>query len=378
MPPESNNSQIPTVELHRHWEAGISPKIFAKLAERNKIKALQTPQGETIKGVEPQNPQSVENYIQGVINGLRQSIDTMGKFLIAFRALNSVICTEEDIAYAIYAQLVDEQAAGSLHTELRGSPLSITQRTKIPVEGVIKAVEFGILQAWARLRMSATQIVCFSREKGLDPSNPDDLFKNQAPAVIRAVANNYISDFPIGLDIAGMDEIKFPPDRFHAIFAPAREAGIPITVHAGEQGKPPNFTEAPPEIIREALRLGARRIGHGTSAIADPELMKRLKDEGIGVETCPVSNHLMGYMPIAKHPLRHFLREGVLATAGTDDPVFFGVASVREMLKQYADDLGLRHSDRWKLVENGIEIAFVSEKRRQHLRQALADCGVGA
>lgn len=367
---------IPTVELHRHWEAGISPEVIATLAQRNGVKNfittdLITKKEAVLNGVDPQSPESLQRYIDSVIESFRDPEEGMRNFLTAFRALNSVIRTEEDIEHAIFEQLNEEKAAGSLHTELRGSPLSITKRTNIPIHRVIEAVKDGIQHAWIELEMSATPIFCFSREVGL--AKPEKPFEYQAPAVIDAVVKHHLPHFPLGIDIAGNDELEHPPSKFHDVFAPAREAGVPITVHAGEQGIPPKFEKSPADLIRQALALGATRIGHGTAAISDTDLLDEVRDRHIGIETCPRSNDLMGYMPLGEHPLRKLLDSDILATVCTDDPIFFGVKSVRDMLGKYAGVLGLNEKDQWKLARNGVETAFVSDERRRLLKGKLAD-----
>lgn len=112
-----------------------------------------------------------------------------------------------------------------------------------------------------------------------------------------------------------------------------REAGIPITVHAGEQSAPPEFKEAPPSFVKDAVeKLGARRIGHGTSLIADPKLRDWIRERNVCIECCPVANDAMGYMPLEKHPMKEFLDAGLRVTANTDDPIPFNLSGVRDML----------------------------------------------
>lgn len=363
-----NFESTPTVELHRHWEAGLSPEEIAMLAARNKVTRFTHLNGTVVEEVDPQDPESVETYMNAIASGFNKP-EGMMNFLGAFRTVNSLLQTTEDISDVIFSQLQREQVAGSLHTELRGSPLSVTQRTGIPLLEVMHAVQSGIDRAWNELGMSATQIACFSREKGL--TDPHDLFKYQAPAVIDAATQLHREERPIGLDIAGMGEVAFPPSLFNKVFAPAREAGVPITVHAGEQGKPPDFEQAPARIIREALDMGARRIGHGTSLIADPALLREVADRRIGIEACPTSNALLGFMPLSEHPLKSLLDAGLLVSAATDDPLFFGIASVRAMLVQSGHALGLTPGDVLTLTRNGIAMAFVSETRRTALTQQL-------
>lgn len=373
-------SGIPTVELHRHWEAGMSPETIATIAGRNRIDRFKRRDGSIIEGVDPQDPESVRKYAAGIVGNFKGP-NGFGDFLNAFRAVASIFRTEEDIEQAIFEQLRDEQAAGSIHTELRGSPISLrAPLAGIPVVEVLLAMRSGVRRAYDELGMSGAITACFSREKGIDPSG--DIEKDQAQHVVDAVLQ--LSDIrePIGLDIAGSPEDKFPPEMFKDVLAPAVEAGIPITVHAGEQVRPPDFIGAPAKFVEDAvLKLGARRIGHGVSLMDPSAESARVKDllirRRVGIETCPISNDLLGVVGLDEHPLRSFLDQGLMVSAATDDPLWFGVGSVREMLEKNGARLGLTDHDVWRMTRSSIEMAFVSEKRRMELRRKFADISEG-
>lgn len=361
-------SEVPSVELHRHWEAGMSPDVIATLAERNHVDSLMNGRGVALP-VLPRDPDSLRDYFQGISSDFESGKRPMGPFLDAFRALKGVLKTVTDIRDAIFWQLREEQNAGSIHTELRGSPMSITQATRLMPLDVVAAVHMGIEKAWNELGMSGTQILCFSRDKGLEGG--DDPFKNQALIVADLAVRAHRDGYPTAIDIAsGLGEVAHPPRMFRDVLNPAIEAGVPITVHAGEQGVFPDFADAPPEMIRQAVTdLGARRIGHGTSLIADSGLRRMLIERGVGVEMCPVSNAAMGYMPLDAHPMGMFLDEGLLVSAGTDDPIFFGIGSVRDMLVKHGADLRITPTDAVQMTRNAIETAFVSDARRQWLHE---------
>lgn len=378
LPQNLSFENAPTVDLHRHWEAGMSPEIIAIIAQRNHITELKTVDGQAIRGVDPQNPESVRAYAKSIVDGFKEP-NGFTNFLTAFRALSSVLKTEGDIEFAIFEQLREEQAAGSIHTELRGSPASLIKPLGgASLERIILAMQAGVDRAYKELGMSGTLITCFSRDKGI--GDPNDVVKNQAPNLVKALLDPsvYDSDRPIGLDIAGAPEIKFPPAMFSKVMTPARRAGIPITIHAGEQCRVPDFSEAPASFVRDAvLDLGAKRVGHGVSLMDNSKVAngakKLMKHTGIGIEACPVSNDLMGFVSVDKHPLKGFLDEGLLVSIATDDPLFFGVASVREMLIKHGAALGLTPQDALQLTRNAIQTAFVTEKRRAELRKKLGE-----
>jgi adenosine deaminase len=81
----------------------------------------------------------------------------------------------------------------------------------------------------------------------------------------------------------------------------------------------------------------------------------------------------MGFMPVADHPLRLFLDEGLLASVCTDDPLMFGPFSVSDTLNVIGGPLGLDDAILLQLCRNGIQSAFVSEARRRILMGRLED-----
>jgi adenosine deaminase len=125
----------------------------------------------------------------------------------------------------------------------------------------------------------------------------------------------------IGVDIAGP---RPGGTRYHyAQVAPmvdaAREAGLGVTIHVGEEGGDLGREELG-EVI-EVLRPD--RIGHGILATGDPELMAALRERGIVLEICPTSNLLTKALADegeVRDTLRTFTAAGVQFTIATDGP----------------------------------------------------------
>jgi adenosine deaminase len=61
---------IPTVELHRHFEAGIRPETIARLAARHGVTEARTRSGPVVPGIDPQDPDSIRRYYRTVAEGL--------------------------------------------------------------------------------------------------------------------------------------------------------------------------------------------------------------------------------------------------------------------------------------------------------------------
>jgi adenosine deaminase len=75
---------------------------------------------------------------------------------------------------------------------------------------------------------------------------------------------------------------------------------------------------------------------------------------------------------VADHPLPLLLREGLLVSLATDDPLMFGPFTVAETFDAIAAPLRLTAADLLTLTRNGIESAFVTDSRRAWLRDRLA------
>ena len=132
---------------------------------------------------------------------------------------------------------------------------------------------------------------------------------------VAKVAARYAGDGAISFGIGG-DEVRGPAADFRDAYRYAKDAGLRLTAHAGETDGPSS--------IRAALDIGAERIGHGTRAIDDPDLMRRLRDEEIPLEVCITSNVRTGAVAsLAGHPVRRLFDEGVPITLNSDDPGLF-------------------------------------------------------
>ncbi len=100
-------------------------------------------------------------------------------------------------------------------------------------------------------------------------------------------------------------------------FEIAREAGLGITVHAGEL--------AGWESVAAALdHIRPARIGHGVRAIESPELVARLAATRTVLECCPGSNVALSVFPDwATHPFPRLRAAGCKVTLNSDDPPYF-------------------------------------------------------
>jgi adenosine deaminase len=125
----------------------------------------------------------------------------------------------------------------------------------------------------------------------------------------------------VGVDIAGPRPggARYDYTQISPMVETAREAGLGVTIHVGEEGGELGREELA-EVI-ESLRPD--RIGHGILAAGDPELSAALRERGIVLEICPTSNLLTKALAdedAVRTTFRAFADAGVLFTIATDGP----------------------------------------------------------
>ncbi|MFX1604260.1 MAG: adenosine deaminase, partial [Promethearchaeota archaeon] len=117
--------------------------------------------------------------------------------------------------------------------------------------------------------------------------------------------------------------------------------------------------------------LNVERIGHGVTAREDPELMHHLKTTQVAIEMCPVSNVRTGVVSdMASHPIREFFDFGLLVTVNSDDPSFFHTDLNNEFI-QLNRHLDFSLDELFQISLNSVEVSFLPEKRKAHLRESF-------
>jgi adenosine deaminase len=149
----------------------------------------------------------------------------------------------------------------------------------------------------------------------------DRTFTERQNQVIVEKAIRYASRGIVGVDIAGPRPggERYDYTRVAPMVETAREAGLGITIHVGEEGGEFGRDEIG-EVI-ESLRPD--RIGHGILAAEDAGLMEALRAAGIVLEICPTSNLLTKALAgeeEVRETFRAFVAHGVAFTIATDGP----------------------------------------------------------
>jgi adenosine deaminase len=164
----------------------------------------------------------------------------------------------------------------------------------------------------------------------------------------------------VGLDSS---EVGHPPEKFARVFERARNLGLHLVAHAGEEG--------PPAYIESALDvLNVERIDHGVRCLDDPALVQRLVREQMALTVCPLSNIKLSVFDVmGQHNLRRLLDAGLAATVNSDDPAYFG-GYVNDNYLAAFEALPLDASHARQLARNSFAAAFLEpEQKRAYLAE---------
>lgn len=163
----------------------------------------------------------------------------------------------------------------------------------------------------------------------------------------------------IGIGLGGSEK-DYPPELFTDVFTQARKFGFKTTAHAGEASGAKS--------IWGALRnLKADRIGHGTRAVEDPELLNYLADNQIPIELCPISNLRTRVIDsIDNHPIRTFIDMGIPVSINSDDPKMFG-NSLSAEYETLRDCFGFSDEKIKNLIINSINTTWLDDKEKKAL-----------
>lgn len=319
---------VPRVELHCHLDASMRL--------------------DTIEGLARDAGLSYDRPVAEVAS-VTQDCRSLPELLRALDVQIDVLQTPDAIEQAAYELGQDFANDGIIHGEVRFGP-HLHQRNGDSIETIISAAARGLRLAERESGLSTALIVCALRHH--DPEESVELAE---------VARNR-SDLVDGFDIAG-PEAGFPASPFREAFEIAASAGIGITAHAGEA--------AGPESVREALALGATRIGHGVRSVEDKALVAELAREGITLECAPTCNVYTRVVPsIGEHPIDQLFAAGVRTTVNTDVRTCLGLSLNQELATVVSE---LKWS-RDRLIASQIaaaQAAFVDDDRRAELIRAI-------
>ncbi|WP_337998461.1 MULTISPECIES: adenosine deaminase [Acidobacterium] len=322
--------KLPRAELHLHLEGTVTPETLVELSRQ--------------AGRQP--------LTLDAARALYRYTDFTG-FLMAFKAISEQLQTPEDYEHITWRMLEDLARQGVVHAEVYVSVGVVYYWRRIEFEPLFEGMERARIRAERELGITLYWI--FDAVRHFGPEEAARVFRKAAEL---QPAHPSIS----GIGIGG-DERRTGPEPFRELYAEARDAGLRLTAHAGET--------TGPESIWGALNIGAERIGHGLSAIDDPELMEVLATRQVPVEICITSNVRTGCCPLLHdHPVRRYFDSGLMITLNSDDPALFG-SDLEGEYRIAHENFEFTPEHLRELASNSIEASFLPPERKLEWLQRI-------
>lgn len=313
---------LPKAELHLHLEGTLEPDLKFELAARNGIELAEK-----------------------TVDEVKATYDftDLTSFLAVYYPAMQVLQTAADFHDLAWAYLQRAAAQGVVHAEMFFDPQAHTSRG-VPFENVVTGYRRAAVRAADELGLSAELIMCFLR----------DFSAEYAMATLMESLPYRAWIVGVGLD---SDERDNPPGKFAAVFDRARAEGFFLTMHCDidQVGSVDNIRT----VVNE---IGVDRIDHGTNIVADAALVALVRERGLGLTCCPVSNSFVTD-DMKADEIVSLLRDGVRVTVNSDDPAYFG-AYVGDNYVALAVKAGLSYADLVQLAVNSFEAAWLTPARR--------------
>ena len=323
-------NDIPKTEIHIHLEGAIRTQTIIDVAKEYNLKLPAYEASELDRHVK-------------VYDQMRDLHAVLEAFDIFQRSIAS-----PEVVERIAWELFEDAARQNIKLfEVRFSPDWAFHGHNLDwdacLEGLLRAQE----RAEKEFDMAIGYIAITSRSMG-----PQSCIKTVGWAIRH-------KEYILGIDLAD-SERDFPLREFVEPVMKAKEAGLKVTIHSGE--------DTPAVFVKETIELAnPDRIGHGIHAIEDMHVVELLKERGITLEVNPWSNYLTNaVMTIEKHPLKKLFDLGVKVTINSDDPEVLET-NLNNEYRIAHEILGMRLDEIAMCNRYAYEASFIPEAEKKRV-----------
>jgi adenosine deaminase len=326
---------LPKVELHRHLEGSLRLDTMLDIARQHGI-------------VIPEDVLRLSTLVQ------IQEEDkfTFQNFLAKFNTLR-LFYRSPDAIDRITREAVEDAAKDNVkYMELRFTPVALSRAEGFPLHDVVDWVIRSTKEAAKKYGVIVRLIASVNRHESIDLAEQ-----------VAWLAVERVRDGVVGLDLAG-NEAEFPYQPFYGIFREAKQAGLHVTIHAGEWG--------PAEHVKDAIEeMGAERIGHGVRVLEDEKIVGLARERCTAFEVCVTSNYQSGVVQsLETHPLPRMWDAGLNVTINTDDPSISRITLSHEYYTA-CEDLHLPQNILRERVSAAAQASFLPEHEKEKLVNQL-------
>ena len=277
-------NDIPKTEIHIHLEGAIRTQTIIDVAKASSLKLPSYEASELDKHVK-----------------VYEQMQSLEAVLNAFGIFQNSI-TSPEVVERIAWELFEDSAKQNIKLfEVRFSPDWAFHGHNLNWDACLE----GLLRAKARAEqefdMAIGYIAITSRGMGAESC---------VKTVDWAIRQR---EHIVAVDLADGEKL-YPMQDFIKPILKAKDAGLKVTIHSGE--------DTPASYVMETIKnFKPDRIGHGIHSIEDMRAVDMLKEHNLTLEVNPWSNYLTnGVRTIAEHPLKKLFDLGVKVTINSDDP----------------------------------------------------------
>ena len=257
----------PLAELHAHLGGGVDAATMWELAHEQGIKL---PFDDYWSFAEAAN-------VGAGVAGL-DGLDRI------YRLTELIQSSPEGVFRSVHSMLGGAYRSQRITThEVRFNPAKRNRGGERDLDAIVMAAVHAADRAMLEYPIRAGVIVMMDRS-----------FAYQLNAAVVERAVRFAGRGVVAIDMAGPRpagaSLPFDYSSLAPLIGRARDAGLGVTFHAGEEGV--NAPDPSPYLaeLRQVVDLGVDRIGHGIIAAWDSRLARRIAERGIVLEVCPTSN----------------------------------------------------------------------------------------
>ena len=294
----------PLAELHAHLGGGVDAATMWELAHEQGIKLPFEDYWAFA------NAASVGAGVAG-LDGLNA----------IYHLTELIQSSPEGVFRSVHGMLAGAYRSQRITThEVRFNPAKRNRGGERDLDAIVLAAVHAADRAMLEYPIQASVIVMMDR-----------CFTPELNAAVVDKAVRFAGRGVVAIDIGGPRPAGAPIPFDYSSLAPlirrARDAGLGVTFHAGEEGV--NAPDPSPylEELAQVVDLGVDRIGHGIIAAFDARLAQRIAERGIVLEVCPTSNVKTGAVRNEEQiaEIVYGLRQaGVEVVIATDGPEMIG------------------------------------------------------
>jgi adenosine deaminase len=327
---DARYNDIPKTELHIHLEGSIRTSTIIDIAREY---ALQLPSYESAE---------LDKHVK-----VYEQMRDLGAVLEAFAIFQKSIASPA-VVERIAWELFEDAAKQNIRLlEVRFSPDWAFHGHNLDwdacLDGLLRARE----RAEREFDIAIGYIVITSRSMG-------------AESCVRTMdwAIRHKNHF-VGVDLADAEDI-YPIKHFAKPVLRAKDAGLKVTVHSGEN--------TPAAAIVDTIQtVHPDRVGHGIHIIEDMQAVECVKENNITLEVNPWSNYLTNSVrTIEEHPLKKLFDLGVKVTINSDDPEVLET-NLNNEYRIAHEILGMSMDEITTCNRYAYEASFLPEQQRKRI-----------